>query len=481
MRSRRSRACTPGASPWTATRSTSPTRRRPRSAPTRAIKSCATRRSGRTIRSRRSPRAVQRSTSRPAPANRSSGSTPTEARPRSPAGRPASPRSGWRSRPTAPSTCSARTASTAGATASSTSPRARGARAFAATAGRPPRRSLTHPRTSRSTAPAGSYIADTGNGRVRRVDADGTIRTVIGTEAEPRCVTRGGDDAQALDPRRCVGVESLAADSRGNLFLATRGVAYVLGLTPAGRYGVVAGDGVAGWYEGDRRAASVRVGHIRALAVGAHDDLFVAEYSPLPRVRRIAAPAGAIGARPGSREPAPQPVCRGDRQVDDEHHAGGPGRRARSRRAAAGDRPVRGRRRPLGARWRRTASRTTPSATCAGSPNTAASSRRSASTSAARPERSASACRSTAASGGGSGDGESLGDFAEKRCGLLGGMFGVDRGRGEALLRRLPALLGRAPRSGRRRATSRRGGGRWPRSPTPSSRPAGKAAARSIA
>ena len=268
------------------------------------------------------------------------------------------------------------------------------------------------------------YIADTGNGRVRRVDADGTIRTVIGTEAEPRCVTRGGDDAQALDPRRCVGVESLAADSRGNLFLATRGVAYVLGLTPAGRYGVVAGDGVAGWYEGDRRAASVRVGHIRALAVGAHDDLFVAEYSPLPRVRRIAAPAGAIGARPGSREPAPEPVCRAIanwttnttqlalvderdpvalRQVIDRFAADAVRLDALAPDGIDDDternvRWITEYRRKLAAFGfdiRR----------------------------ATRAQRVG--LQIDGSDGGGSGDGESLGDFAEKRCGLLGGMFGV--------------------------------------------------------
>ena len=142
------------------------------------------------------------------------------------------------------------------------------------------------------------YIADTGNGRVRRVDRDGTIRTVLGGRAAPRCVTRGGDDPLALDPTRCLGVERLAADARGNLFLSTRGVAYVLGLTPAGRFGVVAGTGVGGFYEGDGRGPSVRVGHITSLAIGPHGDLFLAEGDPLPRVRRVAAPASLIGASP---------------------------------------------------------------------------------------------------------------------------------------------------------------------------------------
>ena len=81
------------------------------------------------------------------------------------------------------------------------------------------------------------------------------------------------------------------------------------GSPPSGRFGVVAGTGVGGFYEGDGRGPSVRVGHITSLAIGPHGDLFLAESDPLPRVRRIAAPASLIGAKPGRPAPAPQPAC----------------------------------------------------------------------------------------------------------------------------------------------------------------------------
>ena len=41
-------------------------------------------------------------------------------------------------------------------------------------------------------ARGGVYVADTGNGRVHRIDPDGSVRTVVGTEAERRCVAGAG-------------------------------------------------------------------------------------------------------------------------------------------------------------------------------------------------------------------------------------------------------------------------------------------------
>ncbi len=139
------------------------------------------------------------------------------------------------------------------------------------------------------------YIADTGNGRVRRIDRDGTIRSVVGTDAAPGCVGRGEDAPLARDRRRCLGVVALAADRRGNLFLAPRGIAIILGLSPAGRMATVAGTGAKGWYDGGGRAIRARLGMIDALAVDARGDLLAAEGGPTPRVRRIAAPARELG------------------------------------------------------------------------------------------------------------------------------------------------------------------------------------------
>jgi hypothetical protein len=152
------------------------------------------------------------------------------------------------------------------------------------------------------------YVADTANGRVHRVDPDGGVETVVGTEAEPRCVQRGLDDPLALDPRRCTAVDRVAVDRAGNLYLALKNVGMIAGLTPEGRMGVVAGTGPKGFGDGDGRAARARLGVVDALAVGADGDLYVSESDPLARVRRIADPAGTLASEPPEPEP-PEPAA----------------------------------------------------------------------------------------------------------------------------------------------------------------------------
>jgi NHL repeat len=155
------------------------------------------------------------------------------------------------------------------------------------------------------------YVADTGNGRVRRIEPDGTIETVVGTEAAPGCVRRGLDDPLALDVRRCLGVQALAVDREGNLYLALRGVARIVGVTPEGEMAVVAGTGVLGWGDGDDSAAGARLGQVDALTAGPDGDLYVSENGPINRVRRIADPASLLdGSDPEQERTTDAPACR---------------------------------------------------------------------------------------------------------------------------------------------------------------------------
>jgi hypothetical protein len=162
--------------------------------------------------------------------------------------------------------------------------------------------------TAIAAAGARVYVAD--QGRVVRIEADGTMRTVVGTEADPGCVRAGRDDPLALDVRACTGARALAVDGAGNLYLALRGVATIAAVTPEGRMAVVAGEGPRGWGDGDGRAVQARFGNVTALAVGADGDLYVGERWPVDRVRRIAAPATLLDDPPaGPARRARAPGC----------------------------------------------------------------------------------------------------------------------------------------------------------------------------
>jgi hypothetical protein len=87
-------------------------------------------------------------------------------------------------------------------------------------------------------------------------------------------------------------------------------VAMVVGVTPEGRMGVVAGTGPKGSGDGDGSAARARLGVVAALAVGPDGDLYVSESAPTERIRRIADPAGILASEPPEPEPPEAaPAC----------------------------------------------------------------------------------------------------------------------------------------------------------------------------
>jgi hypothetical protein len=146
------------------------------------------------------------------------------------------------------------------------------------------------------------YIADTGNGRVLRGK-----ESLIGASAPAHCAQQGLDEPASLDPTHCHAIEALTVDSKGNLFVATGGgIPRVLTLTAEGKFGVVAGTGIAGMAMGDGRAASAQIGAVNKLAIGPHDDLYVGEYE---RALRIADPVSALNARPAAAAQAPRDIC----------------------------------------------------------------------------------------------------------------------------------------------------------------------------
>jgi sugar lactone lactonase YvrE len=129
------------------------------------------------------------------------------------------------------------------------------------------------------------FIADQANQRVRRVDAaTGVITTVAGTGTP----TDGGDGGPATGAslRNPAGV---TVDAAGNLFIADRGNSRVRRVDAAtGVITTVAGTGVAG-YGGDGGPPTAAIlSAPRAVAVDAMGNLFIADYAD-HRVRKAAA------------------------------------------------------------------------------------------------------------------------------------------------------------------------------------------------
>ncbi len=116
------------------------------------------------------------------------------------------------------------------------------------------------------------YIADTNSLRVRKVDKSGTITTVAG---DGNCCF-GGDgglatSAQLLYPA------GVAADASGNLFIADTDNNRVRKVSAAGVITTVAGDGTYG-YSGDGGAATgAELGYPSGVAVDSAGNLYIAD------------------------------------------------------------------------------------------------------------------------------------------------------------------------------------------------------------
>ena len=135
------------------------------------------------------------------------------------------------------------------------------------------------------------YIADYGNSRVRRVDAEGTITTVAGT-GDSRFSGDGGPATEAgLDPR------AVAVDGAGNLYIADYDNHRVRRVDAEGTITTVAGSGDEG-FSGDGGPATEAGLDPRAVAVDGAGNLYIADHRNR-RVRRVDA-EGTITTVAGS-------------------------------------------------------------------------------------------------------------------------------------------------------------------------------------
>ncbi len=158
------------------------------------------------------------------------------------------------------------------------------------------------------------YIADSGNRRIRKVDAAGVITTVAGT------VTRGfsgdGGPAVSAEMRAPRGV---VLDGLGNLYIADTWNNRVRKVDAAGVITTVAGSGPTqisgvspGEYGGDGGAATAaRLYHPRGLAVDGLGNLYIADSSN-HRIRKVTfflpPPPPPTGPKPRDPGPSVEPV-----------------------------------------------------------------------------------------------------------------------------------------------------------------------------
>lgn len=132
------------------------------------------------------------------------------------------------------------------------------------------------------------FIADQGNSRIREVTPDGAIRTVAGIGGH---LGFSGDGIPATSASLSQ-VSGIAADSAGNVFIATPDDHRVRKLSPAGVITVVVNSSGGFGFAGDGGPAAAAFLSPEGLAVDKDNNLFIADYYN-GRIRKVT-PTGTI-------------------------------------------------------------------------------------------------------------------------------------------------------------------------------------------
>ncbi|QJD85675.1 cadherin-like beta sandwich domain-containing protein [Cohnella herbarum] len=182
-----------------------------------------------------------------------------------------------------------------------------GAQGFSGDGGQAEDAQLAYPSGIAFDAAGNLYISDTGNNRVRRVDADdGIITTVAGTGNKGYLGDNGPATFADLN-----GPTALAFDRAGNLYIADTGNNRVRKVSTSGTIITVAGTGTGqpseGAYSGDGGPASAnQLNFPYGLAVDSVDNLYISD-SNNHRIRMVAASTGNISTVTGVGYPGYSP------------------------------------------------------------------------------------------------------------------------------------------------------------------------------
>jgi sugar lactone lactonase YvrE len=144
---------------------------------------------------------------------------------------------------------------------------------------------LTRPESVAVDSKGNLFIADTVNNRIRMVTLDGIINTVGGNGTHGYSGD-GGRATSALLNRP----EHVTVDSAGNLYIADIFDKRIRKVTPAGVITTVAGNGTQGLGGDGGRATSAQLSYPQGMTVDSANNLYIADSG---RVRKVS-PAGVI-------------------------------------------------------------------------------------------------------------------------------------------------------------------------------------------
>ena len=128
------------------------------------------------------------------------------------------------------------------------------------------------------------YIADTGNERIRKVDAAGTITTVAGDGTEGFAGDGGPATAAQLN-----GPQGVAVDGTGNLYIGDRSNNRIRKVTASGTITTIAGTGAADFAGDGGPALQAQLNTLIGVALDRSGNLYVADTNN-HRIRRLTPP-----------------------------------------------------------------------------------------------------------------------------------------------------------------------------------------------
>ncbi len=133
------------------------------------------------------------------------------------------------------------------------------------------------------------YIADAGNHTIRTINKNGAVTTLAGKAGDPGNADGLGTAAQFDTPR------AVALDADGNVYVADEGNHLIRKIAPDGTVTTIAGSGTVGFADAKGTAAAFHTP--RGIAVGPDGNVFVADFGN-HRIRMIT-PDGTVTTHAG--------------------------------------------------------------------------------------------------------------------------------------------------------------------------------------